>query len=249
MDNEQLMDTWCRMWSEDPALAHEVMTDTCTQWSGQTTALDGVVGPSQQEAFVTAYRAQHVNVFHPRALADAGDRFAYLWDVTRPDGSVGTGLDLNVVRGGLIEENWTFVTPQRLPGPDPEPANTAQPTEVLEDVAARWVQVLDGRIELVPELVSDDFRLLTGGDTATGAGPRGPGVLTGRGDLRRDRRAPVVTVHRDPVIDSRRGRVALLRTTTSGLGGAPVRGVDLLAVDAGRVTHAWSLPATPAVTS
>ena len=26
MDNEQRMNSWCRMWNEDPSLAHELMT-------------------------------------------------------------------------------------------------------------------------------------------------------------------------------------------------------------------------------
>lgn len=248
MDNEKLMNTWCQMWSEDPALAHEVMSGRCTQWSGQTATLDTVVGPSQQEEFITAYRAQHVNVFTPRVLVDAGDRFAYLWDVTRPDGSMGTGMDLNIVRDGLIEENWTFVTPQRLPGPDPEPSDSAGAAGVLDDMAARWVQVVAGRADLAPGLVSEDFRLLAGGDDS-GHGLRGPTALIGSGHVRRDRPAPVVTVHRDPVIDTRRGRIALLRTTSRATGNAdPVGGVDLLTVRDGRVTHAWSLPAIRAFT-
>ena len=123
-NNAELTQTWCRMWSEDPALAHDLMTDKCRQWSGQTPGLDVVVGPQQQEDFVIAYRAQHVNVFVPRVLVDAGDRFAYLWDVTAPDGSVRSGVDVNVMRGDKVELNWTFVADRRFPGPDPEPEAT-----------------------------------------------------------------------------------------------------------------------------
>ncbi|TWP51764.1 hypothetical protein FKR81_12935 [Lentzea tibetensis] len=63
MDNEQRMIDWCRMWNEDPSLAHELMTGSCVQWSNRVESLDAVVGPDQQERFVTDYRARHVNVF------------------------------------------------------------------------------------------------------------------------------------------------------------------------------------------
>ena len=45
MDNEQRMTSWCRMWNEDPSLAHELMTDDCVQWSDHGVGLDSVVGP------------------------------------------------------------------------------------------------------------------------------------------------------------------------------------------------------------
>lgn len=111
MDNQERMTTWCRMWSEDPALAYALMTGRCVQWSGQTGGLDGVVGPASAVEFMTAYRAQHVNVFTPRVLADGGDSFAYVWDVATPDGRILTGFDANIVRNGSVDQNWTFVGP------------------------------------------------------------------------------------------------------------------------------------------
>ncbi|PRY39042.1 nuclear transport factor 2 family protein [Umezawaea tangerina] len=136
MDNEKLMTVWCRMWNEDPALAHDLMTDECVQWSGNTTGLDAVVGPREQEEFVTAYRAEHVNVFTPRVLVDGGDRFAYLWDVRTADGRVLTGVDVNVVRDGRVHENWTFVGERHDGQADPEPE--AADRAVLEDLALGW---------------------------------------------------------------------------------------------------------------
>jgi hypothetical protein len=108
-NNDERMSTWCRMWNEDRALAHELMTDGCVQWSGQTAGLDTVIGPQQQEQFIARYRAQHINVFVPRVLVDGGARFGYLWDVTLPDGTVLTGADVNILRENKIDENWTFV--------------------------------------------------------------------------------------------------------------------------------------------
>ena len=109
MDNEERMITWCRMWSENPSLAYELMTDSCLQWSAQTPGLDGVIGPRQAVDMMTAYRAEHINVFRPRVLVDGGDRFAYSWDVTGPDGTVRSGMDFNILQGGRVERNWTFV--------------------------------------------------------------------------------------------------------------------------------------------
>ncbi|WNV88024.1 hypothetical protein [Umezawaea sp. Da 62-37] len=189
MDNEELMTVWCRMWSEDPALAHDLMTGTCAQWSGNTPGLDSVVGPHEQERFVTAYREEHVTVFTPRVLVDGGDRFAYLWDVRTPDGRVRTGVDVNVLEGERVQENWTFVGEQRDDQDDPEP-EAADPA-VLAELGRRWTERRDG-------VVADDFTLFDG----TGA--------TG------DAGEPVGTLHRSIVVDPERGRVALLRTAGTG---------------------------------
>jgi hypothetical protein len=83
----------------------------CRQWSGQTTGLDTVAGPDDQVRFVTGYRAQHINLFRPRLLVDAGDQMAYLWDVTLPDGTVWTGADANLVRDGEPSTGDPLSTP------------------------------------------------------------------------------------------------------------------------------------------
>ena len=119
MDNETLMTNWLRMWNENPALARDLMTDDCRQWSGLTPGLDTVVGPEDQVRFVTAYRAKHLNVFRPRVLVDGGDQLAYLWDVTLPDGTVWTGADANIVGAGRVSRNWTFVSNSRSARPRP----------------------------------------------------------------------------------------------------------------------------------
>jgi hypothetical protein len=119
MDNEKRMTKWCRMWNEDPSLAHDLMSDDCVQWSDRGAGLETVIGPEEQERFVAGYRAQHVNVFSPRLFVDAGNRFGYLWDVRKLDGQVLTGIDVNILKDGRIGENWTFVAERRCERPDP----------------------------------------------------------------------------------------------------------------------------------
>ena len=88
MDNDERMRSWCRMWNEAPELAHDLMTDDAVQWSGQGAGLDPVVGPEQQVRFLRAYRARHHPHFTPGLFVDGGDRFAYLWDLATPDGTI-----------------------------------------------------------------------------------------------------------------------------------------------------------------
>ncbi len=235
MDNTELMTTWCRMWSEDPALAREVMTDDCVQWSGQTPGLDTVVGPEQQEKFVTGYRAQHVNVFQPRVLVDGGDRFAYLWDVTRPDGSITTGIDVNMVREGRIAENWTFVAAHRCDEPDPQTGGSLDGVGLAE----QWLQLQNGQRGADHALVTDDVTVFVGESQAI----RGSAPLAAHLDAVRAAYPPLAgELHRQPVVDAASGRIALLRTTTDADGRAG--GVDLLAVRDGRIAQVWSLSGT-----
>lgn len=246
MDNEQRMTSWCRMWNEDPSLAHELMTDDCVQWSDHGVGLDSVVGPQQQERFVTGYRAQHVNIFSPRVLVDAGDRFAYLWDVQKPDGQVLTGIDVNILKDGRVRENWTFVAERRCEQPDPglEPADRAEPA-TIEDLCHRWLRLRNGGAELAADVVTGDFALFSGASAV--------GDVHGRAELadltKRQADAddpPVFTIHRRPVLDPARGRVVLLWTAESRADGARVGGVDLLTVRDDRFARAWSLTGTRA---
>jgi len=226
MDNEKRMTVWCRMWNEDPSLAHDLMTEGCVQWSNRTEGLDAVVGPHQQERFVTDYRARRGNVFTPRVLVDGEDQFAYLWDVRTPDGQVRTGLDVNVLRDDRIHENWTFVGTRHDDRPDPEPAGLTD-AAAIERLGRRWVQLRNGRTELAQELVTNDFVLFCGENPA--------GDATGPAELA-DRQAPAIAIHRQPVIDAARGSIAFLWTADA------VGGADLLTVREGRIARAWSLP-------
>jgi hypothetical protein len=238
-NNEELMTVWCRMWSEDPALAHDLMTDTCVQWSGQTAGLDTVTGPFEQEQFVANYRAQHVNVFAPRALVDAGQEFAYVWDVTLPDGTVHTGADVNVLRGGKVDENWTLVSDRHDGRSDPAPQPA--PPGVLHDLARHWIELSNG--EAVADVVSDDFEVFATGLDAGDA--RGVAALSRYLEQRWGAAgSTTVTAHREPLIDPGRGRVAVLRTDRAAAGESG--GVDLLVIREGRVVKAWSFSGTRA---
>ncbi len=106
---EEIPAAWCRMWSQDAALAHELLTEDARQWSGRTPALDDVVGPGATEKFVATYQHEVGNVFRTRTLViDGDDRLAYTWDLTRRNGEVLTGADVCVLRDGLVVENWTI---------------------------------------------------------------------------------------------------------------------------------------------
>lgn len=247
MDNDARMRTWCRMWSEDPELAHQLLADDGRQWSGQTAALDAVVGPAQQVAFVTAYRAQHVNVFTPRLLVDAGERFGYLWDVARPDGSTVTGLDVNVLAGDRIVQNWTFAAarPCELPDPAERPDDAPLDADGLAAAVRRWVTVWDGHAGAADGLVTADFLAWSG---ATGeAASRGPAALRGlETSERASRSTGTVRLHREPALDVARQRVVLLWTALeqSDAGTDEVGGVDLLQLREGKVARSWSLRGT-----
>ncbi len=102
------------MWNEDPTLAHELVADDARQWSGVTEALDSIIGPAATTEFIQAYQRNAGNVFTPRTLViDGTDRLAYTWDVTRPDGTATTGLDICVLTDGLVSLNWTVPTTER----------------------------------------------------------------------------------------------------------------------------------------
>jgi hypothetical protein len=236
MDNEKRMIVWCRMWNEDPSLAHELMTDGCVQWSNRGEGLDTVVGPDDQERFVTDYRARHVNLFTPRVFVDAGDQFAYLWDVRTPDGQVRTGLDVNVLHDDRVHENWTFVGTRRCDQPDPEPAAAAlTDAAAIERLVRRWVHLRNGQTELAKELVTSDFVLFCGESAAGDA--NGPAELAALVD----KQAATMAIHRPPVIDVARGSVAFLWTAEATEDGVAVGGVELLTAREGRIARAWSL--------
>ncbi len=136
----ELTEAWARMWNKDSALSHDLMTDDCVQWWGSGPDLDSVVGPVQQESFVTAARAKTGNVFVPRLYVIDGntDTYAYLWDVTSRDGTVMSGVDVNVLQGNRIRENWTFVGPYR-DEPDPAPGDTLD-RDTMATLATEWAE-------------------------------------------------------------------------------------------------------------
>ncbi|MFD7078883.1 hypothetical protein [Streptomyces sp. NPDC059918] len=98
------------------------MSDDCVQWSDHGAGLDAVVGPEQQERFVTPYRARHGNLFGPRLLDEPPAVTIHRQPVVDPvrgraallrtaetsaDGGVPVGgVDLLTVRSGRIARAW-----------------------------------------------------------------------------------------------------------------------------------------------
>lgn len=60
---------------------------------------------------------------------------AYLWDVTLTDGTVKTGIDVNVLHSELIHDNWTFVADSHMSDPDPEPGDWMSEGSLLKLVS------------------------------------------------------------------------------------------------------------------
>jgi hypothetical protein len=112
-NTDSFPETWCRMWSGEATLAHELVSPEGRQWAGQTSALDDVVGPTRTEKFIADYAERVGNHYQARTLVIGGDLVAYTWDATRRDGSAVTGADLNMLRDGKVVENWTVVAAAR----------------------------------------------------------------------------------------------------------------------------------------
>jgi hypothetical protein len=116
---EQIPGSWCRMWSEDATLARELLGGDARQWSGVGERLDSVVGPAAMTEFVRTYQRNVGNTFAPRTLViDGNERLAYTWDATRRDGTVVTGIDVCVLRDGVVTLNWTVPAGERSDLPD-----------------------------------------------------------------------------------------------------------------------------------
>jgi hypothetical protein len=141
---------------------------------------------------------------------------------------VHTGADANIVRDGRVHENWTFVSDGRCRTPDPD-ASTPEPTDatVLDAAARRWIDLRNGGD--AEDLVSQDVEIFTGGDHPREV--RGRSALT---DLIAQR-SGTSTLHRDPILDAARGRVAVLRAEDTSTA------LDLLTLRAGRIAQIWSL--------
>lgn len=172
---EQIPHIWCRMWNEDAGLAHEVLTADGRQWSGKLPGLDAVVGPGPTEKVVASYQRDVGNRFAVRTLVVDGDRaLAYSWDVTRRDGTVLTGADVNVLRDGRVAENWTIPAAVRDDRADLTGAGTASRADLVAlcraEAAARGVVIHR-------EPVVDEVRRTAAYLWATGTGPDDPGGI------------------------------------------------------------------------
>lgn len=172
---EKIPYIWCRMWSEEAGLTHDVLTDDSRQWSGKLPGLDAVVGPGSTEEFAVRYQRNVGNRFAPRTLVVDGDRaLAYTWDVTRRDGTVLTGADVNILRDGRVAENWTIPAAVRDDRTDLIGAGTAS----RDDLAALCRAEAAARgVVIHRDPVVDEVRRTAAYLWATGTGPDASGGI------------------------------------------------------------------------
>jgi hypothetical protein len=147
---EKLPHTWCTMWNDDPALAHDLLTAEGRQWSSTTSSLDDVVGPAATQRFIERYRRERGTRFTPRTLVvDGPDRVSCTWDATLRGGTVRTGADMFVLRNGLVAQNWTLVGAERAPGPGPAGSGSCSRAQIAA-LAAGWRSVWNGTTDDLP---------------------------------------------------------------------------------------------------
>jgi len=240
-DSAKIPDTWCAMWSDDAALAHDLIAPGGRQWAGTAAGLDDVVGPAAAEQFVTVYQHRRGIRFAPRTLViDGNERLAYTWDATLRDGTVLTGADVCVLRDGQVADNWTIVGERRAPAPDVAGAGRATRAELAAAVAA-WTPLWNGDTSRVADVVAPDVTIWLGRQPDGADEVRGPDALAAYVErFRAPRAGLVLATHREPVLDVERQTAAVLWTGTVD-GRAVAGGIDVLAMRDGRVAHAWTL--------
>ncbi|MGO9081283.1 MAG: hypothetical protein ACLQDY_19960 [Streptosporangiaceae bacterium] len=247
---DALAQDWCRMWNDDPALAHQLVTAGFRMWLGRSTGGDQVRGPADLAAFVTAYRAEQGVRFTPLVVA-AGDggRLAYTWEAVFPDGATLGGIDVCTMHGGLVAENWSIAgeRPNTLPGSAAGAGSgrRAVRAERMRQLCADWSPMWNGEVSLAAELVSGDFRIWFGGIQTAADDLAGPGALADYVTKHRAGRPSLTFAkHRDLVIDAARQRAAFTWSARVSLpdgGQREVAGIDLFTFAADRIDRAWSV--------
>jgi hypothetical protein len=213
---DDIVNTWCRMWNDDPSLAGSVATEDVRVWFGGAGS-PGVEGGAQLEAFVGRYRAE---------------RLAYTWEALFPDGTERGGIDFCTIRDRRIAENWSVVgerahdlTP-RMPG-----GRQAD----LAEICAAWPRLWNGELE-APKLVDAGFRIWFGAaEPLDGADAFAAFVDAHRAAHPARRYAN----YRAPVIDTARQLAAM--TWTATLGGEVLGGIDLLQCTGDALSQVWSV--------
>ncbi|MGI5130255.1 nuclear transport factor 2 family protein [Pseudonocardia sp. CA-107938] len=243
-DPEKIPDTWCAMWSDDAALAHDLIAPDGRQWAGTRAGLDDVVGPGATQQFVAAYQQERGIRFAPRTLViDGADRLAYTWDATLRDGTVLTGADVCVLRDGLVADNWTIVGERRAPTPDIAGAGGATRADLAAAVAG-WTPLWNGDTSRPADVVTPDASIWLARNPDGADEVRGPEAMAAYAQRFRSTRTGLTLVpHREPVLDVARGTAALLWQGVVD-GRAVAGGIDVLAVRDGRVAHAWTFVST-----
>jgi hypothetical protein len=239
---DDLTQTWCEMWNDDPMLARRLVTEDFRVWFGATANGDDLRGPVDLERFIARSRAERGVRFTPRVVVadDGGERFAYSWDARFPDGTVHTGVDAYTLRDGLIAENWSVVGDRRCTlEPEPGDGSLAGAAE-LERVAQAWSPMWNGETGLTAELLGDDFRIWFAATRSAADELTGPdGLADYVARFRSERPGLMFGKHRELIVDSGRQRMAF--TWTGAV--APDRsvgGIDVFQFRAGRIAQAWS---------
>jgi SnoaL-like domain len=244
---DTLPDTWCRMWNDDPKLAHELVSADFRMWFGGSDGADAVRGPDGLAAFVEDYRRIQGITFAPRIVAvdDSGARIAYSWDATFPDGSVRTGIDVSTVDGGRVTGNWSVVAERRdILAPWSGPAAPAS-SAAIAATCHRWTPLWNGELELAPEIVADDFRIWFGAVAPADDELVGPAAMADYVDRHRSGRPDLrFAEHGELVVDRVRQTAALTWSATVPVPGAADRtvgGIDLFGLAGGQLARVWSI--------
>jgi SnoaL-like protein len=245
--SERFAAAWCRMWNDEPALAHVLAGEGFRMWFGGSAAGDGVRGPAELETFVAEYRRAHGIRFVPRVDFCGSGRAGFTWDAHFPDGSVLGGSDVFALRAGRVVENWSIVGERPHGLPAAPAAGSRLDADGLLALCAGWTSMWNGEVELARRLVGADCRIWFGARPAGGDDLVGPDDLidyvlrhrAGRPELR-------FAAHREPILDVERQRAAFTWTATRPVPGAegPPRvlgGMEVFQVVDGRVGRIWSL--------
>jgi hypothetical protein len=230
---DDIVNTWCRMWNDDPSLAGSVATEDVRVWFGGAGS-PGVEGGAELEAFVGRYRAERGVRFTPLTVAvdDGGERLAYTWEALFPDGTERGGIDLCTIRDRRIAENWSVVG-ERAHDLTPRTPDSGQAD--LAEICAAWPRLWNGELE-APKLVDAGFRIWFGAaEPLDGAGAFAAFVDAHRAAHPARRYAN----YRAPVIDTARQLAAM--TWTATLGGEVLGGIDLLQCTGDALSRVWSV--------
>jgi hypothetical protein len=208
--------------------------------------------------------------------AAGGGRLAYSWDAHFPDGSVRSGIDVYTLRNGCVAENWSIVgeRPNTLPA-DSAGQTSADPTSASQEGADQntadqgnagvttspaevaalcrdWSPMWNGQVGLAASIVSGDFRIWFGAARSAADDLVGPQALADYVRRHRDGRDGLrFAPHRDPVLDTQRQRAAFTwsaRLPEPGGAERRVGGIDLFQMAGGRLSRAWSITGSRALT-
>jgi hypothetical protein len=240
---EKLPAAWCRTWNDDPALAHDLVTDDARMWGGHSDMLDGVVGPDAFVAAITAYHEGHGTRFTPRTLVvDGPDRLATTWDATLPDGTRLTGVDVSALRDGRVAVNWMVPGGQHAPLPDVPGSGRASRDEIA-GLCTAWTSLWNGEADRAAAILVEDVAVWFG--AADPVADRATFTAFVQ-EHRADRPGLRFALQGEPVVDVERQTAAMLWTATRD--GRELGGIDVVALRDGQIAAVWSVTGARALT-